>query len=274
MVGELAKTVGDVAAHVGAELARRLRARTAGDRAELVFLVPGEIVNEWKQRTGDQRLIVAPNPESEVPLARLFLELAQALAAAFFRQRVSRMNWGLFAAGIPVEEQREHRSGALEDFVRFNSDAPVPPADGSPVRQVMAQATSATLLLNCAEATLKEKFQTGEDAFGFGGVLDLLVEIYRTLAPLLESDMFRDDIPEQRAMLERIAGENTVFVRWNIIRALALIEGVEMGTLQELPEIEKYGKEILAEITPPLERLRVWFGLRKGGLKLPVLGDM
>jgi hypothetical protein len=139
---------------------------------------------------------------------------------------------------------------------------------------VLAQATPAAALLVCAEVTLREKFRTGEDAFGFGAVLDLILEIDRALTPLLESHMFADDITEQRALLGRIAGGEVRFITWNIIRALALVEGADTGALQELPGVEKEGRDVVQTLKPPLERMRAWFGLRAGGLKLPVLGDM
>jgi hypothetical protein len=277
MLDHLARTVGDVAAHVEAELARRLRANRPGDRAELVFLVAAEFVNEWKARNGDQRPIIAPSPENEVPLARSFLELAHELADAFVRQRLSRMNWGIPVIGIPPDEQEEQRAETVADFLKFNFGEPVSAVDTVGVvgaRQIIAQATPATVLLGCAEATLREKFRTGEDAFGFGGILDLLMEIHRALMPLLESDSFRDDVVEQRALLARIAGQDMRFVTWNILRAIAMVEGAMAGTLQELPGIESYGKEIIDKLRQPLESLRLWFGLREGALKLPILGEM
>jgi hypothetical protein len=69
-------------------------------------------------------------------------------------------------------------------------------------------------------------------------------------------------------------GADVPYVRWNILRGLALLQAAEMGLIGEFPEIEKQGRGILERIAVPLARLRAWFGLRPGGLKMPVLGPM
>jgi hypothetical protein len=142
-------------------------------------------------------------------------------------------------------------------------------------RQVVSHAGPVIFLLNSAENALRERFITEIDAFHFGSVLDLLIEIESQLSPLLDSDAFHGDLAIQRSLLAGICGGADLrYIRWNILRALALLQTAEMGALTELPGIENQGRGILERIAEPLARLRGWFGLRAGVLKLPGLGPI
>jgi hypothetical protein len=278
MIDELQQAArGDVGRHIEAELARRLAAYRTGELAENVYLAAGDFVTEWKQKNGGGG-IAPPSRDSDVPLCRYFLDAGTALADAYFRQRVSRMHWGIVMPGFPREEQLDERTQSLEHFLKFNSEPPADPPDlGADhlARQVVAHAGAAIFLLNSAEGALRGTFLSEVDAFNFGAVLDFLTELESALTPLLEAEACQGDVALQRSLLAGICGgADFKYVRWGVLRALALMQAVEIGALTELPEIGNQGRGILERIAEPLARLRAWLGFRRGELKMPALGPM
>jgi hypothetical protein len=278
MIDELQQTLrGDVNRHIETELARRLAARKTGDLAENLYLAAGDFVSEWKQKKGGG-VIAPPSRDSEVPLCRYFLDAGTALADAYFRQRVSRRHWGIVMRGFSPEEQLDERTRSLEHFLKFNSEPSVDPPDLTAdfmARQAIAHAAPAIFLLNSAEGALRETFITEVDAFYFGAVLDLMIELESALTPLMDSDAFQGDLAVQRSLLAAICGGVDIrYVRWNVIRALAMLQAAELGALMDFPEIGNQGRGILERVAEPLARLRAWVGLRGGALKMPGLGPM
>jgi hypothetical protein len=119
---------------------------------------------------------------------------------------------------------------------------------------------------------MRETFRTEVEAFQFGGVIDLLLEIESTLNPMLTTDDFGDGLTAQRRfIMEMCEKAGCEYLRWNILRAVTLLQVVEMGALEELM-IGTKDRGILERVAAPLDRLRAWFGFRSGELKKPLLG--
>jgi hypothetical protein len=262
--------------YIERELTRCLAGHRDMDLAEAVFAAAGDVVTEWKKRKGQSNTISPPSKVADVPLCRYFLECADALAAAYFRQRVSRMHWGI--SGVPPGGPLDIRSQIVDQFLKFNVDSPSAQSVSvldRVARKVMAQAGPASFLLLAADGAFREQFVREFDVFRFGATLDLVLEIEAALTPLLDTDAFSDSLQFQRAILQRICdGVELRYVKWNILRALALVESAEMGGIQEFPDVHIHGKRVIECLRPPLERLRAWFELRSGALKLPGLGQL
>jgi hypothetical protein len=274
------KAVRDYRKYIETELSKRIAARRTTPLAESVYLAAGDLVKEWREKIGQPVAMAPPSADQDIPLAEYFLSAADALADAYFQQKVSRVHWGISNPGFSPTEYRQERQRSVDHFLKFNAADPVPGTlldfAGDPVvRRTLANTGLIAGLLTNAEEALRETFEAEFDAYRFGTVLDLLLDMHASLSPLLGAEEFMGDAATQRALLAAVCeGQGLPYVSWNILRAIALIEAVEAGQVPELAGLEKIGKGILDRLKAPIGEMRGWFGLRNGRLKLPLLGVM